>query len=438
LAEGDGKLAAVPTLSEELRRRQLVHGVTSPALDDLLDHGHLVAYIGFDPTASSLHLGSLLQLLNLRRLQLAGHQPVALLGGGTGLIGDPGGKEEERRLLSVEELEANAKAVRGQLERFVDTSPSAGDARALVLDNGDWLRDLRLVDFLRDVGKHFSVNQMVAKESVAARLARPDRGISFTEFAYMLLQAYDFLHLYDALRCRLQLGASDQWGNITMGVELIRRVRGAEVFGLTSPLLLKADGTKLGKTESGTVWLDPARTSPYRLYQYLVRVDDDSVGTLLRQLTLLPLEEIEALEVEVAERPERRRAQAALARWVTAYVHSEAEARRAEEIAEALYSEGLEALEAAELADALGDAPSVERTLGELRAGADLIELLVESGLSPSKSAARRALDQGGVYVNNRRRGPDEASLAERDLIGGRVAVVRRGKREVCLVRVAE
>jgi len=428
----------VPTLSEELRHRRLVHALTSPALEDLLDHGHLVAYIGFDPTASSLHLGSLLQLLNLRRLQLAGHQPVALVGGGTGLIGDPGGKQEERRLLAREELEANASAVRAQIERYLDTSREAGPARALVLDNGTWLSDLRLIDFLRDVGKHFSVNQMVAKESVAARLARPDKGISFTEFAYMLLQAYDFLHLYDTLGCRLQLGASDQWGNITMGVDLVRRVRGVEVFGLTSPLLVKADGTKLGKTETGTVWLDPARTSPYRLYQYLVRVDDQSVGTLLRQLTLLPLEEIEALEAEAAEHPERRRAQAELARWVTAFVHSEAEARRAEAIAAAVYSGDFERLEAAELADALGDAPSVERTLEELRGGADIVELLVEAGLAPSKSAARTALAQGGVYVNNRRRAPKDVRLGDQDLIGGRLAVLRRGKREVCLVRVSQ
>ncbi|HXQ60017.1 MAG TPA: tyrosine--tRNA ligase, partial [Acidimicrobiales bacterium] len=292
------------SLSSDLEFRGLIHQVTDPVLLEKLDRDHLTAYAGFDPTADSLHVGHLLQVLNLRRLQRAGHRPIALAGGVTGMIGDPGGKSEERNLLSAQDLAANLAGIRSQLERFLDFDSAAGDAGALLVDNDAWLGKVTLVDFLRDVGKHFTVNQMVTKESVRARLERPEQGISYTEFSYMLLQAYDYQQLFDAHDCRLQVGGSDQWGNITMGIELIRKTRQAEVFGLTSPLLLKADGTKFGKTESGTVWLDARRTSPYQLYQFLLRTEDTIVGTLLRFLTFLDHDAIAGLDIHTAEHPD--------------------------------------------------------------------------------------------------------------------------------------
>jgi tyrosyl-tRNA synthetase len=295
----------VPSLSADLRFRGLVHQVTDDSLPGRLDGDPMTVYSGFDPSAPSLHIGSLLPLCTLRRFQLAGHRPIALAGGGTGRIGDPGGKTGERTLLSADELAANLGGIRPQLGQFLDFEESAGPARAVLLDNGEWLGPMLLVDFLRDVGKHFTVNQMVAKESVKARFERPDQGISYTEFSYMLLQAYDFLRLHLDHGCALQVGGSDQWGNITMGVELIRKVAGQQAYGLTTPLVTKADGTKFGKTESGTVWLDPARTSPYRLYQFLFNTDDAIVGQYLRYFTFLTHEEITALDTETAEHPER-------------------------------------------------------------------------------------------------------------------------------------
>ena len=273
----------MPTLSEDLAFRGLIHQMTDPALPARLDGEPLTAYAGFDPSAPSLQLGNLVGVLNLVRLQRAGHRPIALAGGGTGMVGDPSGKTEERSLLEAEALEANVAAIRAQLERFLDF-----DAGALLVDNGEWLWDVGLLEFLRDVGKHFTVNAMIARESVKARLEGREQGISYTEFSYMLLQAYDFLRLFDRHGCRLQLGGSDQWGNIVSGVELIRRVRGGQAYGLTTPLLVDEQGRKLGKTETGTVWLDAGRTSPYQLFQYLLNTPDDRVGPYLRALTLLP------------------------------------------------------------------------------------------------------------------------------------------------------
>ena len=308
-------------LAEDLRFRGLVHQMTDPALEGRLDTEHITAYSGFDPTADSLHVGHLLQICSLRRLQLAGHHPIALAGGGTGFIGDPGGKSTERALLTPEELAHNVHGIRSQLERFLDFGADAGAARATLVDNSEWLAGMGLFEFLRDVGKHFTVNQMVAKDSVKARLEREGQGISFTEFSYMLLQAYDFLRLFDDHGCRLQFGGSDQWGNITMGIDLVRKVRHAEVWGFTSPLVLKADGTKFGKSETGTVWLDPARTSPYRLYQFFIRCEDGVVGSYLRYFTFLDHEQLTALDAMTAEKPERREAQRVLAREVCSLVH---------------------------------------------------------------------------------------------------------------------
>lgn len=422
------------TLSEDLSFRGLIHQVTDPALEARLDSDRLTAYSGFDPTADSLHVGHLLQVCNLRRLQQAGHRPIALAGGGTGFVGDPGGKSEERALLSEESLRSNLIGIRGQLERFLDFGDE-GSGRALLVNNADWLEPMTLFQFLREVGKHFTVNQMVAKDSVKSRLSRADQGISFTEFSYMLLQAYDFLHLFDAYECRLQLGGSDQWGNITMGTELVRKVRQMEVWGLTTPLVLKADGTKFGKTETGTVWLDPARTSPYQLYQYFLRSEDEVVGTYLRYFTFLEHEVIEALDESTASHPERREAHQELARQVCTLVHGEAETKRAEQAAAALFGEGVELLDEATLLDVFVEAPSTTLPWARLDNELSLVDLLVETGLDASKSQANTTVGQGGAYINNRRANDPKQLLGRDDLVAGRYLVLRRGKRNYHLVQ---
>ena len=420
-------------LAEDLRFRGLIHQMTDPSLEARLDSDRLTAYAGFDPTADSLHVGHLLQLCTLRRLQLAGHRPIALAGGGTGFIGDPGGKSEERSLLAAESLKANLQGIQAQLERFLDFAPES-DAPARLMNNADWLTELRLFDFLRDVGKHFAVNQMVAKDSVRSRLDRDGQGISFTEFSYMLLQAYDFLQLFDQCSCSLQLGGSDQWGNITMGIDLIRKVRHAEVWGLTTPLVLKADGTKFGKTETGTVWLDPDRTSPYQLYQFFVRSEDAVVGTYLRYFTFLSREEIVALDQATADHPERRDAQRELARRVCTLVHGEHETEGAERAAAALFGAEVAELDERSLLDVFADAPSTQMPRSRLDAGGlPLVDLLIEIGVK-SKSQARTTIEQGGVYVNNRRESEVDRMLVADDLLAGRYLLVRRGKKNYHLV----
>ncbi len=425
----------MPGLADDLRFRGLVHQVTDPSLLARLDAEHLTVYGGFDPTSDSLHVGNLLQLCTLRRLQLAGHRPIALAGGGTGFIGDPGGKSEERTLLSVDELAANVASIRGQLVRFLDFE-APGDDRALLLDNAAWLGSLGLVDFLRDVGKQFTVGQMVAKESVRSRLDREGQGISYTEFSYMLLQAYDFRHLYDEHDCRLQIGGSDQWGNITMGVDLVRRTRQAEVWGLTSPLVVKADGTKFGKTETGTVWLDAARTSPYALYQFFLRSEDAVVGSYLRFFTFLDRDELLGLDDALRTHPERREAARALARAVCALVHGQDETTRVERAAEALYSGRLADLDERSLLEVLAEAPATtlaRDALGRL----PLVDLLVTAGIAPSRTRARTTVEQGGCYLNDRRETDPDRCLTEDDVLAGRYVVVRRGKREYHLVELA-
>ena len=429
---GRGILPGMPTLSEDLRFRRLIHQTTGPELLASLDAGGLTAYAGFDPSASSLQLGNLVGILNLVRLQRAGHRPIALAGGGTGMVGDPSGKTEERSLLAGEQLAANVAGIRAQLERFVDF-----DAGALMLDNGEWLWPLGLLEFLRDVGKHFTVNAMIARESVRARLEEREQGISYTEFSYMLLQAYDFLRLFDLHGCRLQLGGSDQWGNIVSGVDLIRRVRGAEVHGLTTPLLTDEQGRKLGKTETGTIWLDPSLTSPYRLFQYLLNTADQRAGDYVRALTLLSREDIEELDAATADHPERREAQRALAREVVALVHGEAEAASAERAGRALFGEEVAELDETSLLAVFSEAPSTTLPRSALDApGLPLVEALADCGLSPSRSAARKAVEQGGAYVNNRRARDLDRRLTTADLLHDRYVVLRRGRRDHHLLRV--
>ncbi len=417
---------------EELKWRGLVYQLTHPEkIPALVNAPGLTVYAGFDPTADSLHVGSLVPLVMLARFQRAGHRTIALLGGGTGLIGDPSGKTAERQLLSREQLEHNIAGIREQVGRIVDLE----SGRGLVLDNSTWLSTFPLTDFLRDVGKHFSVNMMLEKESVRARIQDPSRGISFTEFSYMLLQSYDFLHLFTEYGCTLQVGGSDQWGNITAGMELIRRVQGKEAFGLTVPLVTKADGTKFGKTESGNVWLSAERTSPYAFYQFFVRTDDRDVGRFLRMMTFVDEEEITRLEDLVRDRPEAREAQKRLAWEVTRMVHGREEADRAVRASRVLFGGGLEEIDERTLLTIFADVPSsrVDRTRLE-GAGLALAEILVETGLSRSKGMARKDARGGGIYVNNVR--TEDRALTIEDLILGKYLVLRKGKKHYHLVEV--
>jgi tyrosyl-tRNA synthetase len=423
------------TLRDDLEFRGLVHQVTDDSVIDRLSAGGVTVYAGFDPTAPSLHLGHLLQLCNLRRLQMAGNRPIALAGGGTGLIGDPSFRDDERNLLTQDQLDANIAGIRVQLGRFLDFDESAGSCRALLLDNAAWLTTIALTDFLRDVGKHFTVNQMIAKDSVRSRLERPDVGISFTEFSYMLLQAYDFLRLHIDHGCTLQIGGSDQWGNIVGGAELIRRVTGEAAFGLTSPLLTTPDGQKYGKTTTGgqNIWLDETMTSPYQMHQFLLNADDAMVPTLLRFFTFLDAEEILALDEATRSDPASRRAQRVLAHEVVALVHGDEEARRAERAGEVLFSEAIRELDESALLELIGDAPSSSITREELSDGVSVVELLVRTDLAASRGEARRYLDQGGVYVNNVRTDGSTTTTASQ-FLHGRYLVLRRGRRQTHLL----
>jgi tyrosyl-tRNA synthetase len=424
-------------LSDDWRFRGLIHQVTDQAVFDGLDAGTVTVYAGFDPTASSLHLGSLLPLCNLRRLQLAGNRPIALAGGGTGLVGDPSFKDSERPLLSLDQLNENLEGIRSQMARFLDFTPAAGRAQARLLNNADWLTTVSLTDFLRDVGKHFTVNQMIAKESVKSRLDRDDVGLSFTEFSYMLLQAYDFLRLHVDEGCSLQIGGSDQWGNITMGMELVRKETGGVAYGLTSPLLLRADGTKFGKSEAGeNVWLDPARTSPFKMYQFLLNSDDVVTPQLLRYFTFLDHETILELDESIKRAPGERRAQRALADEVVTLVHGEDVANKARRAGEALFAETIAELDEATLLEVTEDAPSSRWSRDQFLNGVDPVELLVASHLAKSKGEARRFIEQGGVYVNNVRATP-ESRVSLEHALHGRYVVLRRGARQLHLVVVA-
>ena len=418
--------------------RGLIHQTTDDAVLDRLGNGGVTAYIGFDPTAPSLHLGNLFQICMLRRLQLAGNQPIALAGGGTGLIGDPSFKAVERPLLTAEEIEANLVGIRTQLGRFLDFSPSAGPAQALLLNNADWLTAISLTDFLRSVGKHFTVNQMIAKDTVKSRLDRDDVGLSFTEFSYMLLQAYDFLRLHLDYGCTLQLGGSDQWGNITIGTELIRKATGHSAYGVTTPLLLRGDGRKFGKSEGGNenVWLDASMTSPFALHQYFVNADDATAPGLLRFFTFLDHETILELDEATRTAPQERRAQRAAAKAVVSLVHGEDAATNAQRAGEALFSEGIADLDEATLLQVLAEAPSSTWARQEFVEGVEAADLLVRCALAKSKGEARRFLEQGGVYVNNVRV-DGTVPVDTASVLHGRYLVVRRGPRQQHLVVLA-
>jgi tyrosyl-tRNA synthetase len=414
---------------DELSWRGLVAQTTDEAALARQLQQPTTLYCGFDPTAPSLHLGSLVPLLALRRFQLAGHRPIALAGGATGLIGDPSGRSAERSLLTLEVAREWTERLRRQMSRFLDLDGPRG---AILADNLDWTAPLSTIDFLRDVGKHFSVNVMLARESVSARLE--GGGLSFTEFSYQLLQSMDYLELFRRHDCRLQVGATDQWGNITAGLDLVRRVEGASVHALTFPLITDASGAKLGKsTGGGSVWLDPAMTTPYAMYQYLINVDDRDAGSYLRLLTLLPREEIEALDAETQARPAARAAQRRLAQGVTTLVHGAAETARVEAASQALFGRGeLRELDEPTLTAALTEAPHGELDSADVGA----VELLTTAGVCGSNSEARRAMAEGGAWINNERWEDLERRLTTADLLPGGWVVVRRGRRTVGGVRV--
>ena len=418
------------SLFQDLVWRGLVHDVT-PDLENALETSAITLYYGCDPSADSLHTAHLLGLITMGRLQRAGHRPIALVGGGTGLIGDPSGRSSERPLLTVEEVKANVSGISEQVERFVDL-----DAGGAVVDNLDWLGSVGLMEFLRDIGKHFTVNNMIAKDSVRSRLEEREQGISFTEFSYQLLQAFDYLRLHDNFDCRLQIGGSDQWGNITAGVDLIRKVRSEQAHGLVWPLMT-ISGEKMGKSAGNAVWLDSRRTSPYHLYQFFFRTEDADVGNFLRGYTYLTRERIEELDAATEERPERREAQRALAAEVTTMVHGEAETARVQRVSELLFTEAIASLDEQTLLDVLRDAPSSTRPRSELDgAGLPLVDALAGPDvLVRSKSAARTTISQGGAYVNNRREEDVERKLTRDDLIADAYILLRRGRREQHLLR---
>lgn len=414
-------------LLEDLEFRGLLYQITDQEnLAQRLQSGPLALYNGFDPTADSLHVGSLLPILLLRRFQQAGHTPIALVGGGTGLIGDPGGKAEERSLNPLETVEEWSEKIKGQLEPFLDFTAAGNPAR--MVNNFDWLGDIKAIDLLRDIGKHFPVPYMLAKDSVASRL---ESGISYTEFSYMILQAYDFMKLYQTHHCELQTGGSDQWGNITAGADLVRRTLGQKVYGLTCPLVTKADGTKFGKTESGTVWLDPQRTTPYQFYQFWINADDDSVVQYLKYFTFLSRDEILQLEAATREHPEKRAAQKQLAEELTTLVHGEEATRKAEKISRALFYGELLELEEDEIEQGFNDVPS--HSMAELELG--LIDLLVQAGISSSKRQAREDIKNGAVYINGERCTQLDRRLRKEEGLHRKYIIIRRGKNKYFLIR---
>ena len=388
------------TIVEELQWRGMVYD-SIDGLAEAVGREKLTLYNGFDATADSLHIGHMVPLIALARWQRAGHHPIALAGGGTSMIGDPSGKSAERQLLSRETIEANVEAIKGQLSHFLDFESKSNPAR--LINNADWLLSLKLVEFLRDIGKHFTINYMLSKDSVKTRIDR-EEGISFTEFSYMLMQSYDFLYLHDHLDCRVQTGGSDQWGNITAGVELIRRMRSTPVYALVYPLILKADGTKFGKTEGGSVWLDPQRTSPYRFYQFWLNTDDRDVINYLRYFTFLDQAEIEELGQAVQTRPEDRAAQRKLGQVMTETAHGPTALGRAEQATQALFGGDIRGLPAADIQDIFAEVPSSDLPKTQLEgAGLGIVDLLTASGLSSSKGDARRSIADGGIYLNNQR-----------------------------------
>jgi tyrosyl-tRNA synthetase len=421
---------------DEFRWRGMVYDATE-GLSELLAKESLTAYIGFDPTASSLHVGNLLTLMGLSRLQRFGHSPIAVVGGGTGMIGDPSGKSLERVLLSTAQIEENVAGVKQHLERFLDFGAAKNAAR--LVNNAEWLAHIDVLTFLRDTGKHFTVSYLLQKESVSRRL-ESEEGISFTEFSYVILQAYDFLQLFDRFGCTLQMGGSDQWGNITAGIDLVRKLRGKKGHGLVWPLMKTAAGTKFGKTEAGTIWLDAVRTAPFKFYQFWLNTEDSDVVTLLKYFTFLDRAAIEGLDAATRETPERREAQRVLAREVTSLVHGADQVSRAERASSVLFGEDIATLSADQVLAVFADVSSSTVPLASFEGGGvPLVDLLADPHvkLAGSKSEARRLVQAGGVYVNNRRVSDPQLKLTRDLAIDGQLFVLRKGQKLNHLVRLA-
>jgi tyrosyl-tRNA synthetase len=425
------------TILEDLKWRGLLADCTDEsALAERLAKGPITLYAGFDPTADSLHVGNLVPLFALRRFQLFGHRPIALAGGATGMIGDPSGKSGERTLQTTEQVAHNIACIKTQLAKFLDFDASVNPA--ILVNNADWTNGVSYLEFLRDVGKHFTINWMLAKDSVRSRM-ESDSGISYTEFSYMLLQAFDFFHLRTTQECELQVGATDQWGNITAGTELCRKKGALSAWGLTFPLLTKADGTKYGKTAGGAIWLDPKRSSPYRMYQFFVQSDDRDVVKLLKVLTFLSHEEITRLESELAANPGAREAHKTLAREITTLVHGKSACDDAVRASEIMFGGQLEGISEELFNDVVGEVPTKEIERARLlEPGTPLTDLLVHAALSPSKGQARKDIEGGGIYLNNLREAGIHKAVTNADLLFNRYLLLRKGKRTYTVLRVVD
>jgi len=423
------------TIFNEWQWRNLRYDSTE-GLEEVLAKNNVSVYNGFDPTADSLHVGHLVPMVGLARLQRFGHHPIALAGGGTGMIGDPSGRSAERNLLSAEVIAHNVEQIKVQLAAILDFEVKSNPAR--LVNNMDWLSQISMIAFLRDVGKHFTVNYMTAKDSVQSRLDRED-GLSYTEFSYMLLQAYDFLHLHDHYGCQLQAGGSDQWGNITAGVTLIRKVRSQSAHGVVYPLITRPDGTKFGKTADGdSVWLDPKRTSPYRFYQFFMNIEDSNVVDMLRYYTFLTQDEVAESALAVAERPHLREAQRRLAQAVTRMVHGDTGLSKAEQATKVLFGAEMTGLGATEIREIFADAPSSTVTQADfVNGGIPLVNLLESAGVAKSRGEARRLISSGGIYLNNVRVQEGDQAVTLDAAIEGRYLVLRRGKKDYYLVQVS-
>ncbi len=426
-------MKTVENAFSELKWRGMVYDYVE-GIDTLLSEQKVTVYNGFDATADSLHVGHMVPLIALARLQRFGHHPIALAGGGTTMIGDPSGKATERQILSKEVIEENVESIKQQLAHFLDFDVKSNPAR--VLNNADWLLELNLIEFLRDIGKHFTINYMLAKESVKTRLER-EEGLSFTEFSYMLMQSYDFLHLHQHENVILQTGGSDQWGNITAGGELVRRITGDSVYGMVYPLITKSDGTKFGKTESGSVWLKPERTSPYKFYQFWMNTDDKDVVNYLKFFTFLSKDTIDELEFTVKERPEAREAQKRLAKEITTIVHGETALSRAEQATQVLFGGSLDGLSGNDIAEIFAEVQSTELSKNSIMSsGKTIVDLLVDCGVAKSKGEARRSIQEGGINLNNNRISDLDKSIEQNDLIEDRYLVIRKGRKNYHLVKV--
>ncbi|MDH5560144.1 MAG: tyrosine--tRNA ligase [Deltaproteobacteria bacterium] len=416
----------------ELRQRGFIDKITSEELVEKINQGQLTFYVGFDPTAESLHVGQLAIFNLMRFLQQGGHQPIGLMGGATGMIGDPGGKSQERNLLNQANLTQNIQGIKRQIGRFLDFK--SGN-KAVIVNNYDWLSSWNYIDFLRDVGKHFSVNSMIARDSVKSRLDRDGAGISYTEFSYMLLQAFDFYHLNEQYHCELQIGGSDQWGNIVSGIDLTRRINGNQLYGFTMPLITKSDGTKFGKSESGTVWLSEKRTSPYEFYQFFLRQADEDVVRFLKVFTQLPLSEIKELEISLKTEPHLRLAQIKLAEEVTRVVHGEENLRKVKKASRVLFGDKIEDLDDSSITEIFKDVPSTEKQADALGSWS-LIDALIETKACQSKGQARKLIESGGVYVNNLPQKEIGLVLGRNHLASPSYLILRTGKKNYRLVHL--